>query len=65
MLVAAQYGRAKNVELLISDPKYSDIKKKNLDGNLAIHLAAKNGHVECVKVLHENGVKLSVTGKDR
>lgn len=50
---------------MLSDPKYSDIKKKNLDGNLAIHLAAKNGHLEVIKVLFEKGVKLSTTGKDR
>ncbi|KRW99702.1 Ankyrin repeat-containing domain [Pseudocohnilembus persalinus] len=62
---AAQYGRTKNVELLLSDEKYSDIKKKNKEGNHPIHLAAENGHVETIQAFLEKGVKLSLPGKDR
>ena len=38
--LAAKNGRAKNLEILLSDPKYYNINSKNKEGNLAIHLAA-------------------------
>lgn len=54
------------MELLLSDEKYYDLKKKNLEGNLPIHLAARNGHVSVVKFFkEEKGVKLAVPGKDK
>jgi len=62
---ACKYGRAKNVELLLSDSKYCDFTKKNKEGNMAIHLAALNGHIDCIKLLINAGQKITVPGKNR
>lgn len=60
--IACKYGRTKNVELLISDNKYSNINAKNKEGNAPIHLAAINGHLEVVKLLFDKGVKPTLFG---
>jgi ankyrin repeat protein len=50
-MLAAQYGRTHNVELLAAN----NINGKNREGNAAIHLAAEGGHLETVKCLLKHG----------
>ncbi len=50
--IACKYGRTKNVEILLSSDKYcSNPSFKNREGNSAMHLAAMNGHWECIDLL--------------
>lgn len=62
--MACMYGRVKNVELLLSNDKYSNIKCKNKEGNSPLHLAAMYGHLDCVKLLIEKGLKIALPGNN-
>lgn len=57
-MLAAQFGRSHNVELLAAN----NINGKNRDGNAAIHLAAINGHIETIKVLLKHGALINQPG---
>ncbi|CAD8047889.1 unnamed protein product [Paramecium primaurelia] len=61
IMIAAKYGRAHNIQLLLD----TNLKGKNKEGNSAIHLASQNGHTECVKILINNGVLINIAGKNR
>ncbi|CAD8053289.1 unnamed protein product [Paramecium sonneborni] len=61
LMLASKYGRSHNVRLLTN----TNLKAKNKEGNAAIHLASINGHVECVKILIENGLLINFAGKNR
>ena len=65
LMIAANYGRAKNIEILLSGDGKSVINAKNKDGMMAIHLAAMNGHLDCVKTLHKKGADLNAPGRFR
>jgi ankyrin repeat protein len=41
------------------------VNYKNREGNSALHLAAQNGHLECVKLLVEKGANINLPGKNR
>ncbi|CAD8139697.1 unnamed protein product [Paramecium pentaurelia] len=61
LMLASQYGRSHNVRLLVN----TNLKAKNKEGNSAIHLASQNGHIECVKILIENGLLINFAGRNR
>lgn len=54
-MLAAQYGRTHNVELLAMH----NINGKNRIGNAAIHLASLNGHIDTVKMLLDQGALIN------
>ena len=54
-----------NVEILLSDPIRSNINAKSRDGMAAIHYAAENGHLECVRLLIDAGVDVKTPGAGR
>lgn len=63
--LACQFGRVKNVELLLSQPDIKANKKDRL-GYAPIHLAAKRGSLGCVEALMKHGQnKVTFAGKDR
>lgn len=64
LMIAAEAGRAKNLELLLQ-PEKSDINAKNKDGMMAIHLAAMNGHLNCLKALIKHGAEVEAPGAYR
>lgn len=38
---------------------------KSKEGNAAIHVAAKYGHLECLKELHDNGADFKIMGPNK
>ena len=53
-MLASQYGRIACVRKLIASCS-ENINVKNREGNAAIHLAAQNGHLDCVEELLAHG----------
>ncbi|CAK85722.1 unnamed protein product (macronuclear) [Paramecium tetraurelia] len=61
LMLASQYGRTHNIELLASN----NVGGKNREGNAAIHLACFGGHVETVKALLQFGAQINQPGQYR
>lgn len=61
LMYACKAGRANVVEVLLG-PNKSNVDAKNLTGCCAIHYAAENGHVECIKKLVQSGVDINRAG---
>ncbi|KAJ3300308.1 Glycerophosphocholine phosphodiesterase [Borealophlyctis nickersoniae] len=49
LALACTYGHAKVVEVLLR--KGANVDAENMDGETPLHVAARNGHVDCVKLL--------------
>lgn len=67
LMIAAKYGRTKNVELLLQNgAKYNFRNRKNIS---ALYYAAKYGHFEVIKSIMDNQTNpkfdLDIGGKDR
>ena len=65
LMIAAKYGRTKNIGLLLKEEGRSNINAKNKEGMMAIHFAAIKGQLNAIKVLHEHGANLNTPGKLR
>ena len=65
LMIAAIYGRAKNVRFLLEKEDRSNINAKNKEGMMAIHLAAMMGHTDCVKELLKKGANINAPGRFR
>jgi len=73
LMVACKYGRVENVQLLVNKAQSLGEEKelsnflaqKNKEGYHAIHLAAQEGQLECIQILHKAGVVLDVAGPNR
>lgn len=54
-MLACQFGRSKNVEILLDGNGKSNPDSRTRDGFRAIHYAAHYGHLDCVKLMVEKG----------
>ena len=61
LMYACEAGRHEVVEVLLG-PNRSQPDAKDKYSYCAIHYAAKNGHIECIKKLVANGVDINRTG---
>lgn len=65
-MLACEFGRAKNVEILLEANSKSNPEAKDKNGMRAIHFAAMNGHIDCVKLMIEKGgVNVNSAGERR
>ena len=56
--VAAGYGRHESLKCLLKIKNDPDFVNKSSNGTTPLHLAAQNGHLECVKILTSFGSSL-------
>jgi len=63
LMIAAQYGRGKNIEALLAEGDTTIISTFTRERMQALHFAAENGHLDCVKILFKNGADLNATGR--
>ena len=65
--LASKYGHHETLTYLLK-LRYSDAKMycnfNDLDGAKAIHMAAQNGHLECVKILINHGSRIDCERRD-
>lgn len=55
LMLACEFGRAKNVELLLDGNTKCNPDSRTRDGMRAIHYAAFYGHLDCVRLVLEKG----------
>ncbi|EAS02069.2 WGR domain protein (macronuclear) [Tetrahymena thermophila SB210] len=55
LMLACQFGRAKNVEILLDANGKSNPDTRTREGYRAIHYAAHYGHLDCIKLMIEKG----------
>ncbi|KAL4491479.1 hypothetical protein ABPG72_008135 [Tetrahymena utriculariae] len=55
LMLACQFGRAKNVEILLDANGKSNPDSRTREGYRAIHYAAHYGHLDCIKLMIEKG----------
>ena len=65
LMIAAIYGRAQNIKTLLEKEETSNIHAKNKESMQAIHLAAMNGHLDCIKELVKKGALINAPGRFR
>lgn len=65
LMIAAIYGRAKNVRFLLEKEERSNVNAKNKEGMMAIHLAAMMGHTDCIKELLKKDALINAPGRFR
>lgn len=65
LMIASLYGRTQNVKLLLEKEERSNINAKNKESMQAIHLAAMNGHTDCIKLLEKKGALINAPGRFR
>mmetsp|Transcript_41579 Transcript_41579/g.36951 ORF Transcript_41579/g.36951 Transcript_41579/m.36951 type:complete len:223 (+) Transcript_41579:1781-2449(+) len=65
LMIAAKYGRTKNVEVLLSHADSTMISLKDRNSMAAIHYAAEGGYLDIIKLLVEKGADINMPGKNR
>lgn len=63
LMIACQYGREKNVEVLLGEGDDTILTAKTRDSMMAQHWAAERGHLNCLKLLHKKGADLNQPGR--
>ena len=59
MLFAARFGNPKCAEILLD--REASLDQVDIDGDTALHKAARNGHVATVNLLLDRGAKMTIT----
>ena len=63
LMIACKLGREHNVEVLLSHDDGSLLPAKTRDNKTAFHFAVENGHLGCMKLLHQHGADVNTVGQ--
>jgi len=65
LMIAAEFNRAHNINLMAADGDAIYLNQKNKESVAAIHYAAEHGSTEALEALVEGGANIELTGKNR